>query len=166
MCRPLERTVAFAGHSQHTSLANRLGQSGIEPQVIAERNIHLGKLWLVQPYASGAMEPAQNPFRPRCEVVKDFLTLGVEVLAPRQWYARSRFRIYLCYAYQLVPSIRNSFLTAHLTTLCKTDGKTASANADHLKTSVHVFANGLFYFRSGSIASVRTPLTTSDLPPC
>jgi hypothetical protein len=56
---------------------------------------------------SGAMEPAQNPFRPRCEVIKDFLPLGVEVLTPRQWYARSRFRIYLCYAHQIVPSIRS-----------------------------------------------------------
>src|SRR5882757_4090557 len=97
---PLERTVAFAGHRQDASLANRFTKAGAESQVIAERNIDLGKLWLVQPYASGAMEPAKDSFRPRCEVIKDFLTLDVEVLAPRQWYARSRFRVYRC-AHQL-----------------------------------------------------------------
>jgi hypothetical protein len=84
MRRPLERTVAFARHSQDTSLANRFIKAGVEPQVIAERNIHLGELWLVKPYASGTMQPAQNSFRSRSEVIKDFLILWVEVLAPRQ----------------------------------------------------------------------------------
>jgi hypothetical protein len=103
---PTRTHCSFPGHRQDASLANRFTKPSTESQVIAERNVQLGKLWLMQPYASGPMEPAQNSFRPRCEVIKDFLTLGVEVLAPRQWYARSRFRIYLCYA-QLVPSIRS-----------------------------------------------------------
>jgi hypothetical protein len=47
MRRPLERTVTFAGHRQDTDLANPLAKAGVESQVISERNIHLGQLWLV-----------------------------------------------------------------------------------------------------------------------
>jgi hypothetical protein len=53
MRRPLERTVAFAGHRQDASLANRFTKPSAQAQVFAESNMHLGKLWLMQPYASG-----------------------------------------------------------------------------------------------------------------
>src|SRR5882757_1925983 len=106
MRRPFEGTVAFTGRRQDANFTNALTKAGPESQVIAERNIHLGELWLVQPYTGGAMEPTQNSFRSRREVVKDFLTFGVEVFAPRQWYARSRFRVYLNRIHRLLPSMR------------------------------------------------------------
>jgi hypothetical protein len=36
----------------------------------------------LQPYASGSMEPAQNPFRPRCEVIK--VLIGVKSRSDRR----------------------------------------------------------------------------------
>jgi hypothetical protein len=70
--RPLERTVTFPGSRQDTNLANRLTKAGAKSEVCAERNIHLGQLWILQPYGSGTMEPTQSALRPRSEVIKDF----------------------------------------------------------------------------------------------
>jgi hypothetical protein len=47
------------------------------------------------------MEATQNSFGPRRKAIKDFLILGVEVLAPRQWYDISR--VYFSCAHDRLP---------------------------------------------------------------
>jgi hypothetical protein len=93
--------VTFAGSRQDTNLTNRLAKPSAGPQVYVERLIQRGQSWTVQPYTSGTTKPSQDSTRPRGIVIKDFLTLTVEILAPRQGHPTSRFPIDLRWAHQL-----------------------------------------------------------------